>query len=83
MYSVVTEGYKQVLNRTPGFYRDKNNKSWFKNKDFGVEAVLKLLEFGRVVEVEEKDLVAINPLSVANTKKKRLCLDQSRYIIRL
>ena len=83
VYSVVTEGYKPVFKETPRYYREKNNKSWEKHNTFGVQAVLKLKENGRIVEVGEKDLVAINPLSVAvhpQTKKLRLCLDQSRHV---
>ena len=42
--SVISEGYKPVLDGVPGKYREKNNASFRNNSEFGVEAVLKLLE---------------------------------------
>ena len=42
--SVISEGYKPVLDGVPGKSREKNNASFRNNSEFGVEAVLKLLE---------------------------------------
>ena len=43
-----------MLDGVPEKYREKNNASFINNSEFGVEAVLKLLEYARVVEVDEK-----------------------------
>ena len=44
--------------------------------------VFKLVKNGVVEEVEQKDVLCCNPLSVASNKKgkKRLCLDLSRQV---
>jgi hypothetical protein len=47
----------------PPLYREMNNSSWFNEQEFGIKAVLKLFESGRVVEVEKKELQCVNPLS--------------------
>ena len=84
VYSVISEGYKPVFSEAPRRYKEKNNRSWYKNIQFGIQAVLKLKDNGRIVEVSEAELVAINPLSVAmhpQSKKLRLCLDHTWFIL--
>ena len=84
--SVIADGYKPVLSGVPENYREKNNASFKLHNKFAIEAIEKLLKDKKVVEMKEDELVAINPLSVAEhsrTKKLRLCLDQSRHVNKL
>ena len=77
--SVIENGYIPDLGPMPAFYSEANNKSYRENVDFANEAVMKLLKFGVVEEVQKSSLRCVNPLTVAqNTSKKRLCIDLSR-----
>ena len=77
--SVIENGYIPELGPMPTFYSEANNKSYRENVDFANEAVMKLLKFGVVEEVQKSSLRCVNPLTVAqNTTKKRLCIDLSR-----
>ena len=77
--SVIENGYIPNLGPMPTFYSEANNKSYRENVDFANEAVMKLLKFGVVEEVQKSSLRCVNPLTVAqNTTKKRLCIDLSR-----
>ena len=74
-YRIKFKGLEEDVN-----YREKNNKSYFEEKDFANEAVDKMLKFGVVKKVE--DAKCVNPLTVATNKvgKRRLCLDLSRKV---
>ena len=77
--SVIENGYIPNLGPMPNFYAESNNKSYRENADFANEAVMKLLRFGVVEEVQKSSLRCVNPLTVAqNTAKKCLCIDLSR-----
>ena len=80
---VIKEGYKMsfVDGKEPNDYREKNNKSFIKNKDFGLDAVDKLVKNKIVQEVDRDKLKCVNPLSVAEKSgKKRLVIDLSRQV---
>ena len=75
----IRSGYKLPLLDTPEPRFFKNNKSAIKNSAFVSQAILELLESGRVVKVVSPPKV-VNPLSVSeNGEKKRLILDL-RYV---
>ena len=75
----IRSGYKLPLLDTPEPRFFKNNKSAIKNSAFVSQAILELLESGRVVKVVSPPKV-VNPLSVfENGEKKRLILDL-RYV---
>ena len=65
-----------------GPYMERNNKSFRDNDIFGVTQVVKLLENRVIEEVNFKDIMCVNPLSIAANKKgkQRLCLDLSRWV---
>ena len=80
--SVIKNGYKMNLE---GFdetieYQEKNNQSYFENKEFANNAVDTMAKYGVVKRVETAK--CINPLTVAtsNAGKRRLCLDLSRKV---
>ena len=82
--NIIEEGLK--LNFTvkglPGKYQEKNNKSFFNNKNFATEEIEKLLRRRVIEEVDHKEVACINPMSVASNRegKKRLCIDLSRHV---
>ena len=61
-------------------YQEKNNKSYYKDKEFANEAVDQLVKVGVLEKV--KKCKCVNPLMVAINKKgkRRLCLDLSRKV---
>ena len=61
-------------------YEEKNNKSYYKDKEFANEAVDQLVKVGVLEKV--KKCKCVNPLTVAVNKKgkRRLCLDLSRKV---
>ena len=80
---IISKGLRlNFTQKQPTKYREKNNKSFLNNLDFGQKEVFKLVMNGVAEEVEEKDILCCNPLSVAANKKgkKRLCLDLSRHV---
>ena len=77
VYSIIDKGYSLHFESYPPSMQFGNNKSALLNADFVSEAVLELIDSGRVVQVQDKPYM-INPLSVAeNHEKKRLILDLS------
>ena len=82
--NIIEEGLK--LNFTvkglPGKYQEKNNKSFFNNKNFATEEIEKLLMRRVIEEVNHEEVACINPMSVASNRegKKRLCIDLSRHV---
>ena len=82
--NIIEEGLK--LNFTvkglPGKYQEKNNKSFFNNKNFATEEIEKLLRRRVIEEVNHEEVACINPMSVASNRegKKRLCIDLSRHV---
>ena len=64
--------------KSPTHYKEPNNQSFKKNKEFGIGEVLKLLTNGVIDEVGED----INPMLVVSNQigKKRLCIDLSRHV---
>ena len=79
---VIENGFKLSLVSTPERYFEKNNKSFLKEEQFAIEAVLKMKQIRVLKEVSSSDVMCINPLSVAtNSKgKRRLCIDLSRHV---
>ena len=76
---VIENGYRLPFISEPQSNHLKNNKSSLENDEFVKSAILELVKSGSVVETTDKPFV-INPLTVAqNKKKKRLVLDL-RYI---
>ena len=80
--SVIKEGFRLNMSEVPGSYEEKNNRSFEKEKEFGEEAIKKLVRMKVLKEVNKGEVSCINPLTVAvNDKgKKRLCIDLSRYV---
>ena len=70
------------MRKLPTQYREKNNKSFEKNIEFGIGEVLKLLTNGVIEEVDEEKVICTNPLSVASNRigKRRLCIDLSHHV---
>ena len=80
---IISKGLRlNFTQKQPTKYRENNNKSFLNNLDFGQKEVFKLVMNGVAEEVEEKDILCCNPLSVAANKKgkQRLCLDLSRHV---
>ena len=77
---IIENGYKLPFLDIPPPACFNNNVSAIKNKDFVEEAILELLTYDRVKEVESLPHV-VNPLSVSinSSGKKRLILDL-RYV---
>ena len=80
--NVIKEGFRLNMKEMPGSYEEKNNKSFENEKEFGVEAIKKLVRMKVLKEVSKKEVSCINPLTVAinDRGKKRLCIDLSRYV---
>ena len=80
---VISSGLRLNFNKKlPTFYKESNNKSYKENEKFGLEEIRKLLLNDVIEEVEIKEVLCINPLTVASNKKgkKRLCIDLSRHV---
>lgn len=74
--SVINEGYKIVFESMPSSTYLRNNKSALKHSEFVDEAIVELLDTGRIAECNEIPFM-VNPLSVSVQPcgKKRLILD--------
>jgi hypothetical protein len=61
-------------------YKEKNNKSYVRNKEWANEVVGQLLVMGIVDEVKEEVSRFVNPLTVAGNTvgQRRLCIGLSR-----
>ena len=70
------------VGRVPVPFEEENNKSFIHNEDFGIGEIRKLLANGVIKEMIRKEVVCINPMSIASNKKgkKRLCIDLSRHM---
>ena len=80
---ILSNGLKlNFTGKAPTVYEEVNNKSFINNEEFGIEEIKKLLANGVVEEVSRKEVVCINPMSIASNKKgkKRLCIDLSRHV---
>ena len=80
---IISSGLRLNFNKKlPTFYRESNNKSYKNNEEFGIEEIRKFLLNEVIEEVEAKEVLCINPLTVASNKKgkKRLCIDLSRHV---
>ena len=80
--NVIKEGFRLNIKEVPGFYEEKNNQSFEREKVFGVEAIKKLVKMKVLKEVSKEEVSCVNPLTVAinDQGKKRLCIDLSRYV---
>ena len=80
--SVIKDGFKLIMNQMPEAYEEENNKSFQKEEEFAIEAVMKLVKMEILKEVERDEVSCVNPLTVAvnDRGKKRLCIDLSRYV---
>ena len=80
--NMVKEGFRLNMKEIPGGYKEKNNRSFFREEEFAVETVMKLAKMKILKEVKEEEVSCINPLTVAvnDRGKKRLCIDLSRYV---
>ena len=79
---VIEDGFKLDMFKVPGAYEEGNNKSFEKDREFAVEAVLKLVKLEILKEVGRSEVMCVNPLTVAinGVGKKRLCIDLSRCV---
>ena len=79
---VIQDGFKLNMNQMPEDYEEENNKSFFKEEEFAIEAIMKLVKMKVLREVERDEVSCVNPLTVAinDRGKKRLCIDLSRYV---
>ena len=49
---IIDKGLKLDLLSTPSFYKEKNNKSFLEEQDFGLDAIKKLLDNKIILECE-------------------------------
>ena len=69
------EGHHPILKSEVPKFERKNNKSYFQNEEFAIDAVFQLIKKGKVEVIDHKPHV-VNPLSVAiQRNKNRLILD--------
>ena len=57
----------------------KNNKSFLKNKEFGIQEIIRLEKLGCIYRVEKQPKIVL-PLSVVYSGKWRLVVDASRHL---
>ena len=53
--------------KVPAKYKEKNNKSFEANIQFGIDKVKKLLSYGFIEEVDKDMVVCINPMSMSTS----------------
>jgi len=63
--NVIKEGFRLNMKEFPGFYEEKNNQSFEKEKVFRVEAIKKLVKMKVLKEVSKEEVSCVNPLTVA------------------
>ena len=80
--SVMKDGFKLNMNQMPEDYEEENNKSFLKEEEFAIEAIMKLVKMKILREVEGDEVSCVNPLTVAvkDRGKKCLCINLSRYV---
>ena len=75
----VKNGYKFPFKEAPPPSFTKNNKSFFENRTFAYEELLRLESLGCISRVSERPFITL-PLSVVFSKKFSLVVDASRHL---
>jgi hypothetical protein len=81
--SVISTGYWPSFDKLPTKYEEKNNKSFYVNSEFAIEAINRLVKNKVAIKVDKHGITCINPLSVAKHKRTGkicLCIDLSRHV---
>ena len=77
--NILENGYEVPLSEFPPPSFVKNNASFLKHSDFGIQELLRLEKLGCIYRVKERPYITL-PLSVVYSNKWRLVVDASRHL---